>query len=93
MAHKPRRILVVKLADLGDVLICEPAIRSLRLAFPDAKIDVLVPSSSAGIVELLGHDTSVIAFPKHAFDNPVAISKPANLAFATRFALHLRSHA
>ncbi|HCG30752.1 MAG TPA: heptosyltransferase, partial [Chloroflexi bacterium] len=47
MGATERRILVVKLADLGDLLICEPALRSLRAAYPDASIDVVVPPSSA----------------------------------------------
>lgn len=90
MAGKTQRILVVKLADLGDVLICEPALRSLRLGFPDAEIDVLVPPSSADIVEMIDHGTSIVEFPKHAFDNPVAFANPVNLALAAGLARQLR---
>jgi heptosyltransferase III len=47
---KPR-ILVVSLRRIGDVLLTTPLIRSLRLAWPDAEIDVLVFTGTAGIVK------------------------------------------
>jgi ADP-heptose:LPS heptosyltransferase len=91
MAVDIRRLLVVKLADLGDVLICEPALRSLRAAHPQAQIDLLVPPTSVGIAGLLGHATTVITFPKYVFDDISAFTSPANLVVAGRFARQLRS--
>lgn len=44
------RILVVTLRRLGDVLFATPLIASLRRAWPDARIDVLVFDSTAGIL-------------------------------------------
>jgi heptosyltransferase-3 len=47
---KPR-VLVVTLRRIGDVLLTTPLIRSLRRAWPDATIDVLVFAGTAGIVK------------------------------------------
>jgi heptosyltransferase-3 len=44
------RILVVTLRRLGDVLFATPLIASLRRAFPQAVIDVLVFADTAGIL-------------------------------------------
>jgi len=38
----PRRILVIQLRHLGDVLLTTPAVRALRRAYPEARIDFLV---------------------------------------------------
>jgi heptosyltransferase-3 len=46
----PRRILVVVTLRIGDVLLSTPVIRSLRLAWPQAKIDVLVFEHTEGIL-------------------------------------------
>jgi heptosyltransferase-3 len=52
LALPPRpRILVVALRRLGDVLLTTPLIRSLRRAWPDATLDVLVFADTAGILE------------------------------------------
>jgi hypothetical protein len=45
------RILVVALRRLGDVLLTTPLIRSLKRAWPDAAIDVLVFRGTEGILE------------------------------------------
>ncbi len=44
------RILLVSLRRIGDLLLTTPLIRSLRRAWPDARIDVLVFKATAGIL-------------------------------------------
>ena len=89
-ANQAERILVVKLADLGDLLLCEPALRSLRCAFPTARLELLVPPASAALVPLLGHNVRVISFPKQLFDAPSGLLRPRNAALLARLAVRLR---
>lgn len=42
--------LLVKLADIGDLILTTPAISALRDAFPDAKIDLFVSSHTIAIL-------------------------------------------
>ena len=46
----PRRVLVVVTRRIGDVLLATPVIRSLKAAWPDVEVDVLVFSSTAGVL-------------------------------------------
>lgn len=88
---KLERILVVKLADLGDVLLTEPAIRSLRRAYPLARIDVLTTPSAAPLVEMFALDLNVIVFRKHDFDSPGATGMARSSTHLLKFAAQLRS--
>src|SRR5579859_624397 len=64
------RILVVRLASLGDLLITTPALRALRTTFPTAHIGVLTTPSSAPALRGLDSYDEVITFDKFAFDRP-----------------------
>jgi ADP-heptose:LPS heptosyltransferase len=78
----PQRILVVKLADLGDLLTATPALRALRRSFPDAEIDALITPGSASLLETSDLVDQLIPFDKFAFDRPTQAARalPAALA-------------
>jgi lipopolysaccharide heptosyltransferase II len=74
------RILVVKLATIGDLLLATPALRALRETYPRARLDLLVTPAAADL--LAGWDVidDVIVLDKYLFDAPVKIlSDPRRL--------------
>ncbi len=55
----PRRILVVRLSALGDVLLATPAVRALAGRFPQARLDWLVEAAYLPLVERSPHARAV----------------------------------
>lgn len=43
----PRRILIIQLRQVGDAIMCTPAIRALRKAFPESRLDFLAEPPAA----------------------------------------------
>jgi ADP-heptose:LPS heptosyltransferase len=80
----PKKILAVKLADLGDALLITPALAALRQTFPNAQIDVLT-TNGAPVLENSPYIDNIILFDKHLFDERRNALKPANLFTALKF--------
>lgn len=72
----PRRILAIKLADLGDVLNITPALAALRHSFPQARLDVLVNPHTASLLHGSTLVDEVVVFPKTNFEG-VGAFRPA----------------
>jgi ADP-heptose:LPS heptosyltransferase len=88
----PRRLLVVKLADIGDAIGTLPAVRALRRTFPEAAIDALITPGPAR--EVLARDpaaTEVLTFAKGAFDRARGMADPRSLRALIDFGVSLRS--
>src|SRR5436309_2492928 len=60
----PRRILVVDLDNIGDVLLATPAIRALRRCFPEAVLDVLVTDYAVHVLRGNSHVDGIITCDK-----------------------------
>lgn len=58
-----RRILAVSSTAIGDTLLSTPALRSLRLAYPAARISLLVNSHYLGLFRNLPHVDELIGYP------------------------------
>jgi heptosyltransferase-3 len=58
------RILVISLRRIGDLLLTTPLIRSLRRAWPDSEIDVLVFDNTRGIIAGNPDINRVITLPQ-----------------------------
>jgi lipopolysaccharide heptosyltransferase III len=50
LAHEPGRVLVVVTRRIGDVMLTVPLVRSLKSAWPSARIDMLVFKGTEGIL-------------------------------------------
>lgn len=85
------KILVVKLADIGDVLTATPALRSLRESLPEARIDVLVPPHSKAVLDGSPVINNTLLFRKGLFDRVNGVLSPGSLVEALSFVLRLRS--
>ncbi|MDQ6694902.1 MAG: glycosyltransferase family 9 protein [Chloroflexota bacterium] len=85
-----KRILAVKLADLGDLLTTTPALQALRAAHPSAQIDLLVPPSSAHLLRGVPYLDNILSFDKFAFDSLRGMLDIAKLAHTLRFLIRLR---
>lgn len=59
-----QRILVITQRYLGDTLLVTPLIHSLRRAYPDSIIEVLLPESNKGILEGNPDIDRLLVFPK-----------------------------
>jgi heptosyltransferase-2 len=88
----PKRLLVVKLAEIGDVLLMAlPALRALRAELPETRIDVLTTAAGAAVLRGSGLYDRLILLDKHRFDAPRDLLRPANALYAARFLWSLRA--
>lgn len=84
----PRRVLIIRPSALGDVARTVPALRTLRKALPDARIDWVV---NEGFVDAVRHHPSlneVIPFPRRRFG--AMLSSPAAAREARAWFARLR---
>ena len=87
------RILVVKLAGIGDLLLATPALQALRDSYPQAKIDLLVTPDSAGLLNGWGAINEILVLNKYLFDYPSQmIRHPDTLSQLTPLFEQLRNN-
>ncbi len=73
------RILLVQLADIGDLVLATPAMAALREAKPDARIDLFASRHAIDIIPP-GMINTVIAFDKGRRNATRALLSPANFS-------------
>lgn len=61
---KPHAVLIVCLRYLGDTLLLRPALRALRAAHPDARLDAVVTAGTACALEGCADVSQVIEWPR-----------------------------
>jgi len=60
----PKKILVIQIKQLGDVLVCTPAVRALKLKHPDAEIHFLTQSPANQLLANNPGISKIWKFPK-----------------------------
>ncbi len=91
-APRPKRLLVVKFAEIGDALLMlMPALRALREGLPETRIDVLTTGAAAAVLRGSGLYDDIILFDKHRFDTPGELLRPSNLGYGIRLGWKLHS--
>ncbi len=63
--EKVKRILVITLSNVGDIILTTPVIRTLAKEFPDARIDVMVGPRGKDIFEKDPRIFKLIIYDKH----------------------------
>jgi N-acetylglucosaminyldiphosphoundecaprenol N-acetyl-beta-D-mannosaminyltransferase len=74
-----QRILLVQLADIGDLILTTPAISALRQALPDAYLTLLTSTHAGKVIEGTGLVDEMVLFDKAKFNGSRAFFQPANL--------------
>lgn len=65
MVDTIHRTLIIRFSSVGDIILSSLLLRTLHTRFPGSRIDYLVKTEYADLVEGNPHVTEVIAFPSH----------------------------
>lgn len=84
------RLLVIKLADLGDVLTITPALRALRESIAEVTIDLLTTPSGVAALSDSSLVDEIISFDKYRYDTGTGALRLGNLSTAVRLVQDLR---
>ncbi len=82
-----KKILIIKLRAIGDVVLATPVIENLRAAFPEATIDFLTETPSVPIVEANPLLNGVVEYPRQRWER---LSASTRLFRDARFLFRLR---
>jgi len=64
MSERFKNILIAKPSSLGDIVLALPALRALRMSFPEAKISWLIRPEFAPLIENHPHLNEIIKFDR-----------------------------
>ncbi len=84
------KILVVKLAGIGDLLTAFPALEAMRRRYPEAEISALVTPQTELLARRSGLLDRVIALDKYLFDDAGGFLRPRPLLALARLGWQLR---
>jgi lipopolysaccharide heptosyltransferase II len=83
------RILIVRLREIGDVVFTTPALRALRLRFPEAHIAYVVEPGAADVIRSNPHVDQLIVAPRRHLFADIALGRRLR---ASRYDLAIDFH-
>jgi len=84
----PKKILIMKFRNIGDVLLTTPLIKNLKLNYPDATIDIAVNKGTEDMVTLHPSINKVIVYDRGSIKK---LSPFKRLWSEVKFALNIRA--
>src|SRR6266487_831574 len=87
----PKRILVIRLDLIGDLVLSLTVVRALKHTYPEAEIDLLALPASAKVAIFDPHVSEIITYDPNVWRRPKALLQPKNWREAR--ALLRRMHA
>ncbi len=93
-SFSPKRILVIRLDLIGDLVLSLTVVHLLKRTYPDAEIDLLALPSSAKIATGDPDLSEIIAYDPNIWRRPQALLSPGNwrALWALRKQLHARQY-
>ena len=88
---QPRRILVIRLDLIGDLVLSMTVVRALKRTYPDAEIDLLALPSSAQIVKDDPDLSNIITYDPNVWRRPKALIQGRNWRDAVSVVRRLRA--
>ncbi|HZU67303.1 MAG TPA: lipopolysaccharide heptosyltransferase II [Ktedonobacteraceae bacterium] len=87
----PRRILVIRLDLIGDLVLTLPLVQALKRAYPDAEIDLLATPASARVALHDPNLSQIITYDPNIWRRPQALARLKNWREARNLLRRLRS--
>jgi lipopolysaccharide heptosyltransferase II len=86
----PRRILLIRVDLIGDLVLSLTALRALKRAYPEAEIDVLALPSSAQVITSDPDISQIITYDPNIWRRPRALLRRENWSALWKLARRLR---
>lgn len=59
-----KKILIIKLREIGDTVLATPAIKAIRRSFPDCFLSIVVPKTSSGVLFNNPHLDEIVSYDR-----------------------------
>lgn len=88
--NKIRNILIIKLREIGDIVLTTPTIRAIKEKYPESRISIVVPKTSSGVLHNNPYVDRIIPFDKTKITDYLSLIRGLR---ARRYDLVINLHA